>query len=220
MTPAHDNALQPNNKLHGKWWLSLIVVPLSACVAVTQSNVDISKLANRWHATLPHSGSTAQLVDWWNTFNDPALSELLRTAEANSPTLESAVAEIEEARATLASSKADYFPSLTGSGSDDRSGTRGSKANRVAPSSTGTGELDASWELDFSARRATPSMPPASASPRKRRTGMMRASRLPLKLPMTTCNTGHVGSCRAFMQPSWFLNNRRSRQPKFPQHPD
>ncbi|MVA38135.1 efflux transporter outer membrane subunit [Agrobacterium vitis] len=150
MTPAHDNTPQTDSRRpHGRWWLSLIVVPLSACVAVTQSNVDISKLASRWHATLPHSGSTAQLVDWWSSFDDPALSELLRTAEANSPTLESAVAEIEEARATMASSKADYFPSLTGSGSDDRSGTRGSRANRVSPSTTGTGELDASWELDF-----------------------------------------------------------------------
>ncbi|MFP5475985.1 MAG: hypothetical protein ACLGJD_20260, partial [Gammaproteobacteria bacterium] len=67
----------------------------------------------QWHAPVPHDGSVAALDAWWQRFDDPALGLLLRQAEQDSPTLESAAARIDAARATLASARAGGRPSVT-----------------------------------------------------------------------------------------------------------
>jgi len=122
---------------------------LVGCTSLPTDSIDISALASRWHATLPHGGSSAALLDWWKTFKDPALSQLLAAAEANSPTLDAAVSQIEKARATLDTSQAGFLPSVTGNGSVSRSGTNGSPVRRIGASTTSSGGLDASWELDL-----------------------------------------------------------------------
>lgn len=149
MKPENVKTLRDARTFLRRLWLGLIFSSLSACVAIDQTSFDVSALASGWHATLPHYGSSTSLVDWWSSFKDPDLTELLRTAEANSPTLESASANIEEARATLASSRSSLLPSLTGSGSYGRSGTQGSSTSRIGPTTTASGSLDASWELDI-----------------------------------------------------------------------
>ncbi|TIT45469.1 MAG: hypothetical protein E5W72_24070, partial [Mesorhizobium sp.] len=78
-----------------------------------------------------------------------SLTALIASAQAESPTLESAAAEIEKGRATLASTQASLFPAIGGSGSLARSGTGGNKANQVAAATTTSGSLDASWEIDL-----------------------------------------------------------------------
>ena len=107
------------------------------------------KIANVWHATLPHDGRASDLVSWWSTFFDPSLTALIATAQAQNPNIESAAAKIEMARATLASAQAALFPGLGGSGSLTRSGTGGDKTNKVAATTTTSGGLDASWEIDL-----------------------------------------------------------------------
>jgi NodT family efflux transporter outer membrane factor (OMF) lipoprotein len=104
-----------------------------------------------WQAELPHGGSVESLVDWWRRFDDPAIAELVRMAEADSPTLAKAVARIDEARASLASSNADAWPTLTGSGSVTRAKSAVTFGSVVETNlaTTRSGSLDASWELDL-----------------------------------------------------------------------
>jgi outer membrane protein, multidrug efflux system len=110
--------------------------------------------ASVWQAEMPHGGSTQALVDWWSSFDDPALAELIRIAEADSPTLAKAVAQIDTARATLVTNGASAWPSVTGSGSVTRgnqvSASSGSAGISGASVTTArSGELDASWEIDL-----------------------------------------------------------------------
>lgn len=122
---------------------------LSGCATFAELRpVDI-KIANIWHATVPHGGKTSSLVSWWSTFNDPSLTSLIGYAEEENPSLASAAAGIDKARATLASARASLFPGLDGSASVKRSGTDGDTYNRVAASTTSSGGLDASWEIDL-----------------------------------------------------------------------
>jgi outer membrane protein, multidrug efflux system len=122
---------------------------VSGCTIVADLQEPGVKIANVWHATFPHGGRTSDLVSWWSTFSDPSLTALIASAQAESPSLESAAAEIEKGRATLASTQASLFPGLSGSGSLARSGTGGDKVNQVASATTTSGGLDASWEVDL-----------------------------------------------------------------------
>jgi outer membrane protein TolC len=67
-----------------------------------------------WQAPLPHGGRTAELASWWRGFDDPLLPGLIDAAQAVSPSLASARARIERARATLVASDAAASPRLDG----------------------------------------------------------------------------------------------------------
>ncbi|WEK46231.1 MAG: efflux transporter outer membrane subunit [Candidatus Andeanibacterium colombiense] len=97
-----------------------------------------------WVAPRPHGGEDGKLIGWWGRFGDPVLTELQRKAEENSPTLEQAVARIDQARATLSTNRAQGLPSVTGSGSYTTSGASGATTSSVKQYGA-----DASWEIDL-----------------------------------------------------------------------
>ena len=129
-------------------WLAPALL-VAGCADLPLAEPPQLDLSATWHAMLPHQGKTASLISWWGSFKDPSLSALMTVAEANSPSLASAVAAIDKARATEASTRAGLLPSLTGSGSGERSGTDGSVTNQVAASTSASGGLDATWEIDL-----------------------------------------------------------------------
>jgi NodT family efflux transporter outer membrane factor (OMF) lipoprotein len=106
-----------------------------------------SKLPSAWQAPVPHGGNGSNLVDWWSQFNDPALTRLQQMAEADSPTLDTALARIDSARATLTSSRSALFPSLDANASYTRA--RQAVSGNGVISDSRAGKLDASWELDL-----------------------------------------------------------------------
>lgn len=122
---------------------------LAGCASFAELRPATVDVASRWHASLPHGGHTSDLVSWWSTFNDPSLTSLLSYAQAENPSLDLSLADIEQARATLASARASLLPGLDSAASITRSGTGGSAVNRVATATTSTGNLDASWEVDL-----------------------------------------------------------------------
>ncbi|MEF9674201.1 TolC family protein [Pseudomonas sp. PCH446] len=87
------------------------------------------------------------LNDWWRQFNDPALATLLHLAEADSPSLDQALARIAEARATLDGSSAAAQPQLNGGLTKARAGLRQRGVKQRGSTSGAT--LDAAWELDL-----------------------------------------------------------------------
>ncbi|WDZ80456.1 efflux transporter outer membrane subunit (plasmid) [Ensifer adhaerens] len=126
-----------------------VCLVVSGCTTLADLKAPAVKVADHWHATFPHSGRTVDLLSWWSSFNDPSLTALIAAAETENPSLESAAADIEKSRATLASTRAGLFPGLDGSASSTGAGTGGTSRNQVAGAATSSGGLDASWEIDL-----------------------------------------------------------------------
>jgi NodT family efflux transporter outer membrane factor (OMF) lipoprotein len=117
------------------------------------------KIPAAWHAMLPHDGSMVELARWWGQFDDPVLSSLIEAAQADSPTVDSAVARLRQARATRSGSIAALLPKVDGSGSFNRSNENTqavTSSNVNQPTTLESGELNttrgalqASWEVDL-----------------------------------------------------------------------
>jgi multidrug efflux system outer membrane protein len=120
---------------------------LSACAIGPTYLAPQVKAPSTWHATLPHQGQASSLQDWWAHFDDPTVQKLIAAAEADSPTLDTAWANIQKARATLDTNRAAGMPSLTAGASATRARTQ--TGTVAATSNTRAGTLDASWELDL-----------------------------------------------------------------------
>lgn len=109
-------------------------------------------------ATDPALTPAPGLARWWESLNDPALTELVDDALAHSPDVDLAQARIREARAQLGAQRAGQLPSVsasatylraqlpgTGIGNTGSGGTGGAAAGGTAASSGG----DASTALNF-----------------------------------------------------------------------
>ena len=108
---------------------------------------------------LPTSATTAPTavaLDWWTTFNDPALTALVTEALANNRDLGRAVARIDESRALLQSARSDLLPSLTAdiAGSRQRVTETGSFSQGSPTRSNVRAALNASYEVDLWSRLA------------------------------------------------------------------
>jgi NodT family efflux transporter outer membrane factor (OMF) lipoprotein len=102
--------------------------------------------ADRWQAALPHGGDTKALANWWQSFDDPLVAELVGDAQATSPTLAQALARLTEARAAARVAGAARWPSLDVVGQ----GTRVSGPSTVFIAATqASGGVDATWEIDL-----------------------------------------------------------------------
>lgn len=118
--------------------------------------------ASTWQAALPHAGTRQHLLDWWQSFNDPVLDQLLQQAEADSPTLAEAVARIDEARSALTATGASHWPQLGVETHRLRNNGSGDLPNMLhfmsgaaldVPTMTTRGvAVDAQWEIDLFGR--------------------------------------------------------------------
>ena len=105
-------------------------------------------VAPAWHASLPHGGAVAELSRWWSQFDDPLLARLIDASQAVSPSIASAAARIEEARATRAAAGAALLPALDAS----LSAGRGRQDVSIPVGSSRSAGLQASWEIDVFGR--------------------------------------------------------------------
>nr|WP_279608981.1 efflux transporter outer membrane subunit [Burkholderia gladioli] len=143
--------------------LQLLPLALSACMLgpdYRAPDAAALKLPDRWRAALPHGGSLVELARWWRQFDDPVMSALIDAAQADSPTIDAAVARMGQARATRLGSLAGLLPKIDGVASFNRSNGNTQAVTSSDVTSTNTsiesGELDtsraglqASWELDW-----------------------------------------------------------------------
>lgn len=101
------------------------------------------------------------LSRWWTRFDDPLLSQLVEQAASANLDIAQAIARLRQAREALVASRADLFPSLSGSAGYNRTEpVRGGGATVTLPDGTvtttgGQGRdsfsagLDASYQLDL-----------------------------------------------------------------------
>lgn len=129
--------------------LALVAVLLTgACTVGPDYQHPTPGVAGAWQATVPHGGDSARLLDWWAGFNDPVLTALQSSAENSSPTLEQAIARIDQARATLTTQRGAALPAVNGSASRTRSRQDLAEGGSTSSTVSQTG-LDASWEIDL-----------------------------------------------------------------------
>jgi outer membrane protein, multidrug efflux system len=127
---------------------SALFLGIAGCAVGPTYQAPEPKAAAHWQSPLPHGGSEASLADWWAQFDDPALTQLIAWAEAESTSLAQAWASIEKARATLITDRSGALPTVTASGSSTRS-KQSSTASQSALSTVNSAGLDASWEIDL-----------------------------------------------------------------------
>jgi len=131
--------------------LPTLLLTMVGCASSQTSRTPAVTTPPIWHApqphVFPHEGKTTQLINWWGQFNDPKLDSLLSKAEASSPSLAVAFANIEAARANLASSESSLWPQLNVTGAAARS--KNSAGTTTGIVTTTTASLDASWEIDL-----------------------------------------------------------------------
>jgi multidrug efflux system outer membrane protein len=101
----------------------------------------------------PTEASEISNIAWWDQFQDPVLSDLVRTALANNKDLEIATANVDQAAAQYGIVRSAQFPQVDGGATAERQ--RASRTTALG-SASGRGEfndfgvnLSASFELDI-----------------------------------------------------------------------
>jgi multidrug efflux system outer membrane protein len=127
-------------------WILFAVAALSGCaVGPDFKRPDTPQVV--WHTTLPHGGKLESLDKWWQQLNDPLLSELIVDTEKNNPSIDMALAKMNEARANATISGADLYPSLNlAAGSTTSRSAMGPYLFQQTVNSVG---FNASWEIDL-----------------------------------------------------------------------
>ncbi|MEM9445524.1 MAG: efflux transporter outer membrane subunit [Verrucomicrobiota bacterium] len=110
--------------------------------------------SDQWHYALKKElvQEVTPLETWWQSFNDPALTELILLASASNKDLKIALEKVEEARALQGVAASAYYPRIDGIGNYDysRSSQRlGSPTNANNPSERFSWGFDSSWEVDL-----------------------------------------------------------------------
>ena len=96
--------------------------------------------------------------DWWTAYGDPQLDRLVRSAQADNPTLAQFLARVGEAQAETSVARADLSPSLSYDATEVR--RRFSAHDPIPPIAAGTQKWQGSegfnlnWDLDFWGRQA------------------------------------------------------------------
>jgi multidrug efflux system outer membrane protein len=134
------------------WLLLLSCVMVSACALgpnYSRPRVD-APTAYRWQLENPSSSSIADL-GWWQVYEDPTLQALISAAVANNFDVRIAAARIEQARATLGSTRYQLLPDLSVTGSASRARTSEYKTLPGFPTlgNTFNAQGNLSYELDF-----------------------------------------------------------------------
>ena len=99
------------------------------------------------------------LDDWWTTYQDPQLDQLLEAALADTPTLGQALARLRQAQALVSATRAGRWPYISYDASEVRERLSGHDTipPQFAAADIWKGQqgLNFSWDLDFWGRQAS-----------------------------------------------------------------
>ena len=117
---------------------------LGAC-SVTKPPAEVAVvLPGSWYAPpLAHSGSTQELTTWWSRFDDPVLTDWIHRAQAQSPSIATARAQVFAARATRFGVEAQNGPQVNAVAN----ATRGITDPTIPLGTTLSAGLQASWAI-------------------------------------------------------------------------
>ncbi|UZK69147.1 efflux transporter outer membrane subunit [Sphingomonas sp. S1-29] len=106
---------------HGIPLLALAGIGLSGCtVGPDYRPAAPSELGVREGFSVPAPATPEDLTRWWNRFDDPLLQRLIEQAASDNLDVAQAVTRLRQAREQLVQARADFLPSLSGSGGYSR----------------------------------------------------------------------------------------------------
>jgi NodT family efflux transporter outer membrane factor (OMF) lipoprotein len=160
---------------HSRFSIFTLSLMLSACAMgpdykkPTTAMTPSFKEAGAWKPATPKDDVIR--AKWWEAFGDPDLNALEEQVNINNQTIKADEAAFRSARALVAEARAQYFPTLSASGSMSRSGSGSSRtinttgatsssSSTITPVTTSgnnsryvtndySASLDASWEPDL-----------------------------------------------------------------------
>jgi NodT family efflux transporter outer membrane factor (OMF) lipoprotein len=141
-------------KCNGKLMLfAFIVLLTSGCFTVGPNFIKPKyDMPNKWNTSLSTESegkkSDLILVDWWKTFDDPVLDDLISRATQGNLDLKNAVSRIRETRASWSLSKTDLLPDVNTSANFTSSKSYADNAPS-GRSKLYTIDIDANWEIDL-----------------------------------------------------------------------
>lgn len=145
--------VKPDALPHGLSTLSLGLgaLLLGGCVHTSSEPAPLQNIQVQWEdaALLPSPEFAERNARWWESFNDPVLTELIELAEQNNLDLRLAALRVQEARAINSAAEAGLWPELTGAlgAGRSRGATTGTRNNFAAG-------VEATWEVDITGRLA------------------------------------------------------------------
>jgi NodT family efflux transporter outer membrane factor (OMF) lipoprotein len=132
---------------------------LPGCAVGPDYVVPEPDMPDAWHEELARglTEGQADMHTWWTVFDDPVLTSLVERASTSSLDIKLAIARIDESRARRGFARGEWFPSLDGVGSLERSRTSKEISTNVPPPQSRTDTFyaagfDASWEIDLFGR--------------------------------------------------------------------
>src|SRR5437667_3198226 len=137
----------------------VLAAPLSACMVGPDYRRPEVEVPVAWRLGATEAGEISNIA-WWDQFQDPALSNLVRTALANNKDLQIATANVDQAAAQYGIVRSAQFPQVSGGASAVRERSSANAPVRGGQIFSDYGvNLSASFELDIwgRLRRATES---------------------------------------------------------------
>lgn len=149
--PEMRNPTQNRPRLPRQIISLLLAVPLSACMVGPDYRRPDIAVPSAWRLGATEAVEISNLA-WWEQFQDPVLSGLVRTALENNKDLEIAIANVDQAYAQYGIARSAQFPQLGASATADRQRLSGNSALAPAPGREKFNDygvnLSASFELD------------------------------------------------------------------------
>lgn len=143
----------PSPRGHARLAAPALLLLLSACAGLVPQRsgeppaVDVP---TSWSANRDAAAGTASTREWWKAFADPQLTTLVELALRANTDVQTALANLRQARALVTVQNATLLPQAGASGSAQRS-----KSDNLPGSNLFRAGFDASWEPDlFGANRA------------------------------------------------------------------
>jgi multidrug efflux system outer membrane protein len=162
--PRSEQRPAPLLRLVGKCLLliamALLIVTVAGCTVGPNYRPPVMTLPAHWDGidavakTVASPQSETDLAQWWQSFDDPLLNQIVAQALSSNLDEKIALARIREERAYLVMSRAGLFPSIDMSGSYTRqrysANTPFGEFPQIVPREENMFEagFDASWELD------------------------------------------------------------------------
>ncbi|MFM2278842.1 MAG: hypothetical protein RLZZ444_1073, partial [Pseudomonadota bacterium] len=179
---------------------------LGSCSATSgfQPGPEVAVTPNFKQATRKPGVTIAPSTEWWANFGDANLNRLVEEALAQNLTVEMARERVRAARLSAKISKGSYYPSITSSYSDIRSGTRAD--GTTTKTSSKSAGLNGSWTIDFLGGKSTADREAAQIEAQKE---ALNGARLDIIAAMATAylNAQGIGQQLAISRKSLSVQN-------------
>ncbi|MBD3266758.1 efflux transporter outer membrane subunit [bacterium] len=134
--------------------LFILLVLISGCASVGPNYIQPPLPKPNYSDVLQKDGEKSKITQtalaaWWDTLDDPILTDLIHTAVTNSLDIREAQASVRAARARLGISRAKLFPQLDANANYNKSGASDNTVFSIGETELYQAGFDASWEIDI-----------------------------------------------------------------------